>query len=128
MAHEMAHQRGNAREDEANFLAYLTCRESGLASAGYSGALQAFEIVLGALYSASPDSAAVIGGSLDPGPRADRTAIREFWARHEGPASVVTEKVNDRYLKANSQKAGVGSYGLAVDLLLSYAESSPERE
>jgi hypothetical protein len=122
MAHEMAHQRGTAREDEANFLAYLACRESGLAAARYSGALGAFGLVLADLAEASIDSARAVRSTLGAGPRADRAAIRSFWTRHEGRASVVAEKVNDRYLKANAQPAGIETYGQAVELLIAYLD------
>jgi hypothetical protein len=118
-AHEMAHQRGTAREDEASFLAYLACRESGLAAAHYSGALEAFGIAYRSLWQASPESGrAMQGRLLDAGPRADREAIRAFWERHEGKAAAISDRVNDLYLKANAQRAGVESYGLAVELLV----------
>jgi hypothetical protein len=118
-AHEMAHQRGAAREDEASFLAYLACRESGLAAAHYSGALEAFGLAWQSLWRASPDSGrAMQGRLLEDGPRADREAIRSFWQRHEGKASAISDRVNDLYLKANAQRAGSASYGLAVELLV----------
>lgn len=120
-AHEMAHQRGIAPEDEANFQAYLACRESGLAAARYSGALDAFGLVWSALALAAPDSVRALTSSLlDAGPRADRSAIRDFWTRHEGPASVAAERINHAYLRANAQRGGIASYGRAVDLLLAY--------
>jgi hypothetical protein len=120
-AHEMAHQRGIAPEDEANFQAYLACRESGLAAACYSGAIGAFGLAASALALASPDSIrTLIPGLLDAGPRADRAAIRDFWTRHEGPASAAAERVNHAYLRANAQRGGIASYGRAVDLLLAY--------
>lgn len=119
MAHEMAHQRGTAREDEANFLAYLACRESGLAAARYGGALGAFGIAYGALWRTAPDSVQAMGaGILAAGPRADRAALRAFWQRHEGPASHAAHRVNDAYLKANAQRAGTASYSRAVRLLV----------
>ena len=124
MAHEMAHQRGTAPEDEANFLGYLSCRESGLAAARYSGALAAWALAANALAQASPESLrALPGGGLDPGPRADRAAIHRFWERHEGRAARVSERVNDAYLKANAQHAGVLSYDRAVELLVDFAEA-----
>ncbi len=127
MAHEMAHQRGTAREDEANFLAYLVCRRSESAAARYSGALEAFGLAWNALSAAAPESARVLApGLLDPGPKGDRAAVRAFWASHENPAMTVSNRANDLYLKTNAQTSGVASYGLAVDLLLALdAESAP---
>lgn len=49
-AHELSHQRGTAREDEANFLAFLVCMESDDEYIKYSGYLNLFEYVAGALY------------------------------------------------------------------------------
>jgi len=119
MAHEMAHQRGIAREDEANFLAFLACRESGLASARYAGSLGAFGLAYNALWRTAPDSAHALGSRLlDPGPRQDRQAIREYWNRHTSPAEPIAQRANDAYLKASGHSAGVGSYSLAVRWLL----------
>ena len=48
-AHEMAHQRGIAREDEANFIAFLVCIGSEDPYIRYSGYLNVYEYVAGAL-------------------------------------------------------------------------------
>ena len=122
-AHEMAHQRGIAREDEANFLAYLACRESGNPAARYAGALGAYGIAARALWRADPDSGRGLGDLLADGPRADRAAIRAFWERRRTRLEPVAQRVNDRYLKASGHRAGTGSYGLAVELLLAWEES-----
>lgn len=121
MAHEMAHQRGVAREDEANFAAWLACRESGMAAARYSASLSAYSSFLGALREAAPDSARALNqGLLDPGPSADRLAIWNFWKRYEGPGNDLAEAVNDTYLKGNAQPEGVRTYGRMVDLILAH--------
>ena len=51
-AHEMAHQRGISREDEANFTAFLVCIESESTYVRYSAYLNMFEYLSSALYSA----------------------------------------------------------------------------
>lgn len=120
-AHEMAHQRGTAREDEANMLAYLACRRSGSWSSRYSGALGAYRRAAVALWRAAPDS--FRADLLRPGPRADLDVIRRFWQRHEGAATSVATRMNDSYLKANRQREGVASYGRMVELLLAFEEA-----
>ncbi|MEZ4650395.1 MAG: DUF3810 domain-containing protein [Candidatus Eisenbacteria bacterium] len=119
-AHEMAHQKGIAREDEANAIAYLACRSAGLWATRYSGALSAYRRALGALYRADADSARAVAAAklLQPGPEADRYAIQEFWRRHESTATHVATTANDTYLKANAQRAGVQSYGRMIDILV----------
>ena len=54
-AHELAHQRGIAREDEANFVAFLVCCESDDPYIKYSGYMNLYEYVLSALNKASKD-------------------------------------------------------------------------
>ena len=118
-AHEMAHQRGTARENEANAIAYLACRDAGMWATRYSGALNAYVRSWRALRRVEPDSAQALGRAvLDQGPLDDLAAVRRFWTRHEGPAAQVAEKMNDSYLKANRQEDGVASYGRMVDILL----------
>jgi len=55
-AHEKAHQRGVASEDEANFIGYQVCRASGKPYAAYSGSFAALLYALGALRVADPDA------------------------------------------------------------------------
>ena len=118
-AHEMAHQRGTARENEANAIAYLACRDAGAWATRYSGALSAYVRAWRALRRAAPDSAQALGREvLHQGPLDDLAAVRRFWTKHEGPAAQMAEKMNDSYLKANRQEDGVASYGRMVDILL----------
>lgn len=51
-AHELAHQRGIAREDEANFVAFLVCSVSDESYVRYSGYLMMLEYVTNAYYTA----------------------------------------------------------------------------
>ena len=54
-AHELAHTRGFAREDECNFLAYLTCIHSDSADFRYSGLLMAYIYCSNTLYDYDKD-------------------------------------------------------------------------
>ncbi len=117
--HEMAHQRGFAREDEANYLGYLACRLHPDADFQYSGYLSALVNVLNALHPyVKPDVYKQLVQTIGPGVRRDLAFENAFWAKHEGPVADVSDKVNDTYLKANMQRDGVQSYGRMVDLLL----------
>lgn len=123
LAHEMAHQRGIAGEDEANFLAFLACRESGMAAADYAGALGAYNLAWNALWRADPDSARAVNRSLQAGPQADRRAIRAWWDRRRSRLEPLATRTNDAYLKASGHRLGVASYGEAVRLLLAWEQS-----
>ena len=116
--HEMAHQRGFAREDEANYIAYLTCINHPDPEFQYSGVLLALEYASEALRAEDQAAYSELRQGFGPGLTRDLQAEREFWQRHSGPIERLTTNVNDKYLKSNLQNDGVQSYGRMVDLLL----------
>lgn len=116
--HEMAHQRGFAREDEANYIAYLTCSFHPDADFRYSGVLSAVSESMFALYKRDPDLYAELGKRYSDGVRRDLQREYDFWRGYEGVVADVSERINDAYLKSNGQTDGVQSYGRMVDLLL----------
>lgn len=117
-AHEAAHQRGFAREDEANFLAYLACNESDDPYIRYSGTLLALIHAMNALYSADADAYHALRATYASGIDRDQAARTAFWQKYKGPVAETSNRINDNYLKANDQADGVRSYGRMVDLLL----------
>ena len=116
--HEAAHQRGFAREDEANFISYLVCREGGDAYFEYSGTLLALIHSMNALFSDDPERFSLIHQKYSEDMMDDLTAHRLFWQKYEGPVAEKSTQVNNAYLKHNKQNDGVKSYGRMVDLLL----------
>lgn len=116
--HEMAHQRGFAREDEANFIAYLTCKAHEDVDFQYSGYLLATIYSMNALYQYEPESYNNLKLKYSEGVKRDLKYNSEFWKQFEGPTEELQEKINDTYLKANKQADGIYSYGRMVDLLL----------
>ncbi len=118
MCHELAHQRGFMREDEANFIAYLACRSSDNSYFNYSGTLHALSFSMSWLRKQNSERYHDIYEGLDDTIKADFAASSRFWQQHEGAVSQVSASVNNVYLKANSQSDGTQSYGRMVDLLL----------
>lgn len=116
--HEVAHVHGYAREDEANFIAWLTCRLHPDREYQYSGALLGLIYSMNALHSADPEAYERLKAQYSNGVQADLKANRDFWAIYEGPVEKIQNQVNNRYLKVNGQADGVASYGRMVDLLL----------
>ena len=120
VAHEMAHQRGIASEQEANFVEILTCMKSGNPVYEYSGAFSAFINLGNALYRYDKEAYSRLWYSLPPEVLADMQANNEYWQQFETKAAEVTEKVYDSFLKSQGQELGVQSYGACVDLLIAY--------
>lgn len=118
MCHELAHTRGFMREDEANFLGYLACVESGVPEFEYSGVMLALIHAQNRLYSADRTLYSEQASRLSDGVRRDFAYNNVYWARFEGPVAEVSTAVNNTYLQLNAQSDGVQSYGRMVDLLL----------
>ena len=121
-AHEMSHQRGFAREDEANFMAYLVCISSDDPYIRYSGYYNMYEYVMNALYSANKEAYSRIYYTVaSEKVRWETVAYSEFYEQYrENTVADVSNKVNDGYLQSQGQSEGVKSYGLVVDLMVSY--------
>lgn len=120
IAHELAHLRGVAREDEANFCAVVACMESGDDEYRYSGALLAYIYLGNALYSADYDAWHEVYSSLSEAVRADLTANNAYWKQFETTAADVSEKVYESFLQTYGDDRGMQSYGACVDLLTVY--------
>ena len=119
-AHEMAHQRGIAREDEANFIAFLVCISSDDPYIRYSGYLEVYEYVASSLYSADKNYYSAVYSSLKTNVRAEMAAYSAFFDKYrENVVANVSEAVNNSYLQIHGT-VGSKSYGLVVDLAVAF--------
>lgn len=124
MAHELAHRHGYAREDEANFIAYLVTTQSFLSpEVRYSGTMLALSYCLNACYAVDPSHYATLYAKLSGPVATDFAFSRSFWQQYEGPVEQVSTSINNGYLQSNDQSDGVESYGRMVDLLLALDRS-----
>ena len=119
-AHELAHQRGIAREDEANFVAFLVCKESDDVYIRYSAYLNMYEYLRNALYAANTDYYTETYYSVPVNCRKEMTAYSKFFDKYrENVIEEVSETVNDTFLTINGTE-GTRSYGMVVDLAVAY--------
>ncbi len=119
MCHEAAHRLGFAREDEANFAAFLACTASEREDFRYSGYYNAFLYCYNALYDADPESARAVWDGLSETVKNDlRRGSTHYASLRNETASKVTDAVYDGYLKTFSVQEGAASYGMVTDLLL----------
>ncbi|MEG2411553.1 MAG: DUF3810 domain-containing protein [Clostridium sp.] len=118
--HEMAHQRGYAREDEANFIAFLVSAMHPDKDFQYSGYILALSYTGSALYEADLELYETLSLKKSENVERDRLYRIEFWDKYSGKIEELSSKVNDTYLKSNGVSDGEKSYGRMVDLLLNY--------
>jgi hypothetical protein len=120
-AHELAHQRGIAREDEANFVAFLVCIESDDPYIKYSGYMSVYEYVLNALYRADKNLYKKALNNCNNFLYGEMVAYNLFFKKYEdNVVADVSTSVNNGYLQSQGQSAGSRSYGMVVDLAVAY--------
>jgi hypothetical protein len=119
IAHEMAHQRGVARESEANFVAFLVCVNSPDPFVRYSGYRNGLGVV-SELFRLKPERARELVRQLGPGYREDSQRATLFWAKAGGLFGHIGLRLNDLYLRANLVKSGTADYARSTTLIIGY--------
>ena len=126
-AHELAHQRGIMRENEANFMAYLVTSTSDDPYLCYSGALNMYQYIGNALYKTNKELYREINSGLCDGAKSDIIASYAVSEKY-GDTFIadISNFINDMFLKSNGT-AGVVTYGRVVSLTVAYFENSQNR-
>ena len=121
ICHELAHYYGFMREDEANFIGYLVCKNAGSLEYEYSGTMLALIHAGNQLAAADMERYKELWSHYSEGVITDLEKNSEYWEEFkDSKVTEVSKTVNDSYLKANHQADGIQSYGRMVDLLLAY--------
>ena len=118
VAHELAHQRGVAKEQAANFCAVYASLLSDDPDYRYSACLMAYTYLGNALRQADPDSWREIYDGLNDNVLRDFAAERRYWKAYETPARTISNTVYEGFLHSYDQNLGLRSYGACVDLLV----------
>lgn len=118
--HEMAHLKGVAREEEANFAAYLASRHSDDSGFRYSASMLALINTMNQLKRMDPDAHRRVWNLYSEGMLLDLADYSSYWKKYQGILQDRANEVNDRYLKSNGQAEGVGSYANMAGFLLRY--------
>ena len=120
IAHEMAHQRGIASEQECNFIAIAASTTADSAAYRYSGWLMGFTYLSNALYRADPEAWQAVRVLLPDTVVADLRDNSAYWVAFEGLVNDAAQKVYDSFLKSSGDPRGTQSYGTVVDMLMAY--------
>lgn len=121
--HELAHLKGVAREEEANFVAYLASRYSDDPAFRYSGTMLALINTTNRLSGIDRAAFERVNAQYSAGIRLDLTAHNKYWKQFEGEVREKAEVVNDQYLKSNGQAAGIESYEDMVSYLYAFRQN-----
>lgn len=123
MTHEIAHQMGYAKENEANFIAVISTTSHSDPYFNYSGYAFALQYCLSDLQQRRPKEARRLAKQIHPGVRKNFAETRDFWEKYENPMEPFFKLFYTNYLKANNQPEGMQSYSYVVALLVNYYHS-----
>lgn len=108
--HEIAHQLGVAREDEANLVGYLVGINSNDVNFQYSANYNMLRYILFEIGIKSPENYQKLLGKISPRVLEDFKTENDFWAKYNGQMAIYTGVIFDKFLKINNQKKGINSY------------------
>lgn len=118
--HEIAHQLGYAKENEANFVGYLAATASKDTAYHYSAYLDLFLYSNRDLWRYDSTSAKKYMNELLPAVKQDIKEWQAFIRRHRNPFEPVIRWMYGQYLKQNRQPQGILSYDEVTGMLIGY--------
>lgn len=118
--HEMAHQLGYAKENEANFVGYLAAVNSRDTLFHYSTYFDLFLYANREVYYFDSASSLKAVQQLIPAVKQDILEFRNFDQAHQSFLEPAINWIYGNYLKLNNQPKGMHSYNAVVGMLIAY--------
>lgn len=108
--HEIAHQLGVGREDEANLVGYLVAVNSSDLNFRYSALYSVLRNVLFELRIKSPEAYEPLTALINEETKLDFKRDKEFWLKYNSDMYAYMDVALDSFLKLNNQQKGINSY------------------
>jgi hypothetical protein len=125
VSHEIAHQLGYAKENEASFVAYLNCSASSNPEFRYSVYFELYRNALAELgRSPLKDSLGTIKGNLHPLVVKDSKELDAYLEKHRNLIEPFITKIYDRYLRLNNQPKGKATYNEVLLWLIAHLKKN----
>ncbi|MGZ3939872.1 MAG: DUF3810 domain-containing protein [Flavisolibacter sp.] len=120
VCHEIGHQVGYAKENEANFSSYLTGRVSDNVEFRYSAYYDMYTYAMSDLFKYNPLCFIELKKSEHPQVKKDIKTYRAYVLKSRNAVEPVMSLAYDRYLRMNNQPHGTESYNEVVGWLMAY--------
>lgn len=120
--HEMGHQLGYARENEANFAGYLAAKSSPDPAFRYSAYFDLWLYATAEMYARDSSYVKEQVTRLHPGIRQDYRDQRAFARKYANPLETRVWQLYGGYLRANRQPKGIVTYTEVTAWLIAYME------
>lgn len=120
IVHEIAHQMGYAKENEANFVAYLVLLNSKKSDFKYAASTSILRHLLSHLYRSNRVMFEEYKACINFGIRENYKESQQFWDQYNNPVEPLLKQFYSSYLNINNQPEGMKSYSYVTNLLINY--------
>lgn len=121
ITHEIGHQIGYAKENEASFVAFLTCKASADVNFRYSAYFELYrDAIIECKQTPNKELTDKLRKNIHPRVRADAYELQAYLLRNQNPVEPLMTGLYDRYLKLNNQPKGKATYDEVVAYLIAY--------
>jgi hypothetical protein len=118
--HEIAHQLGYGKENEANFVGFLACKSFNNNAFRYSVYYDLYHYAIAEVYPKDTILANAFQNKLHPQVIKDRKEHIDFYRRYKNPLEPIIMWGYGEFLKANNQPSGKMTYNEVVAWLIAY--------
>lgn len=118
--HEIAHQLGYAKENEANFVAFLAGRHATRVADKYSVYYNLYRYAMREVYGRDSTVYNQLQKALHPQVVRDNQTLKAYFLSTQNRIEPLVTLFYDRFLKVNNQAEGVQTYNRVVALLIAY--------
>lgn len=118
--HEMSHQLGYAKEDEANFAGYLAATASSDSIFRYSAYFDLYLYANRELFIYDSVYSKLSRNRLSQPVQSDIISLKKFWIKYRSPFDKLTAWIYEKYLKANRQPKGMQTYNEVIADLIAF--------
>ncbi len=125
--HEIAHQLGYARENEANFAGYIAATASGDPLFVYAAYFDIFLYANRNLYRMDSVAAKHFLTLLHPAVKADIDTLKAYYSKYENPVEPLFRWVYGKYLEVNDQPLGMMTYSEVVADVIAWQKNTGSR-
>ncbi len=119
-AHEIAHQLGYGKENEANFVAFLACKNNESPVFKYSMYFDMYIYAINEVAKRDTVLSKIFQKKLHPQVVKDIDELRSFYRSYKNPIEPIIAWSYGHFLKANNQPGGKQSYNEVVAWLVAY--------
>jgi hypothetical protein len=121
VTHEIAHQLGYAKENEASFVAYLTCKSSADLNFLYSAYFELYrDAIFACRLTPNKDLTETIRKNIHPRVQWDNRDLQMYLLRNRNFVEPFMTGMYDRYLKLNNQPKGKATYNEVIAYMVAY--------